>query len=277
MKRFKSSLFGLLSAVFFLIQLTVGVSAEHYSIDGYTIPIEVIINNEKITTDTGAFLENGITYVPVRSISEALGASVSWDSESRTASVTLGENTVSFSEHTENAENAAVVFENTLFVPVRTLAQAFGIDAQWDENYYQVHLTAQNIEVPDEYIDTDFRNSDILLIAQVLQCECASSPFEGKIAVANIITNRVAHHQFPSSVEEVIYDRRGGSVQFPLAYNGRINNIPSTECILAAKCALSGTVVAKDCLFFQADWVKNSWINQNRTFSLSSGGNSFFL
>lgn len=277
MKRFKSLVLGLLSAVIFLLFLAVGVSAEHYSIDGYTIPIEIIVNNEKIITDKGAFLENETTYIPVRSVSEALGAVVSWDSESRTASVTLNNETVSFSEAAELPENCAVVFDNALFVPVRTLAEALKIDAQWDSNFYQVHLTASDITVPDELVDASFRNSDVMLIAQVLQCECGSSPFAGKIAVANIITNRVANKQFPSTVKEVIYDCRGGSVQFPLAYNGRINNTPSLECILAAKCALAGTVVAKDCLFFQADWVKNSWVDKNRTFVLSAGGNSFFL
>lgn len=276
MKRSKSFFFGLLSAVLLLLFLVPGVSAEHYSIDGYEIPIEIIINNEKILTNEGAFLENGITYVPVRPISEALGASVTWEAESRTASVTLTGVTVSFSENAPLPENAAVVYENTLFVPVRTLAEALGLGAEWDENYYQVHLTAPTLTVSDEYVDQNFRNSDVLLIAQVLQCECGSSPFEGKIAVANIITNRVAHYQFPSTVKEVIYDRRGGSVQFPLAYNGRIDNVPSTECILAAKCALAGVVVAKDCLFFQADWVEDSWLNRNRTYAMSSGGNAFF-
>ena len=275
-KQFNRFFSGLLMTVFFLPYLVFGVSAEHYSIDGYEVPIEIIINNEKIVTNEGAFLENGITYVPVRSISEALGASVEWNPETRTASVTLTGVTVSFSEQSENPENTAVVSENTLFVPVRTLAEALGLSAEWDENYYQVHLTAPTLTVGDEYVDQNFRNSDVLLIAQVLQCECGSSSFEGKIAVANIITNRVSHQQFPSSVREVIYDRRGGSVQFPLAYNGRINNVPSTECILAAKCALSGVVVAKDCLFFQADWVEDSWINRNRTYAMSSGGNAFF-
>lgn len=130
MKRSKSFLFGLLSAVLLLLFLVPGVSAEHYSIDGFEIPIEIIINNEKILTNEGAFLENGVTYVPVRPISEALGASVTWEAESRTASVTLTGVTVSFSENAPLPENAAVVYENTLFVPVRTLAEALGIGAE---------------------------------------------------------------------------------------------------------------------------------------------------
>ena len=75
---------------------------------------------------------------------------------------------------------------------------------------------------------------------------------------------------------EVIYDRRYGSVQFTLAYNGRINNTPTGECILAAKCALAGVVVAKDCLFYQAEKLTGSWMDKNREVAICVGGNKFF-
>lgn len=283
--RFLSALF-LLATL--LLSLPCGVFAEPYAIDGYEIPVEIIINNAKILTSANAYLDKDTVYVPLRSATEALGADVRWDEITRTATIALGEQTAAFSESGDTDQNAdplaenetlpssAVIRNNLLYVPIRMLSESLGLSVLWDANYYQVHISAPDLLVREECLDTEFLNSDILLIAQVLQCECGSAPFEGKIAVANVILNRVASDLFPSTVTDVIYDRRGGSIQFPLAYNGKINNIPSLECILAAKCAVNGADVAKDCLFFQADSIQDSWTNRNRTYALSSGGNAFF-
>lgn len=277
-----------------LSSLPCRIFAEPYTIDGYEIPVEIIINNAKILTAANAYLDGNTVYVPLRSATEALGADVMWDETARTATVTLGEQIAAFSESSETNESAeaieyaealaenetdpssAVIRNNLLYVPIRMLSEILGLSVLWDSNYYQVHISAPELLVKEECLDTDFLNSDILLIAQVLQCECGSAPFEGKIAVANVILNRVASDLFPSTVTDVIYDRRGGSVQFPLAYNGKIHNVPSLECILAAKCAVNDAVVAKDCLFFQANSIKDSWTNRNRTYALTSGGNAFF-
>lgn len=261
------------TAIIFFITGIYGVCAETYSIDGYEIPVEIIINDAKIATDNQAFLDNGTTYVPLRALSEALGAQVYWDESSRSATSTRGEKSVSFSA---DSDGLTIIRNEALFVPIRALSDAFGLDIEWDSNYYQVHISAPDITVPSEMLDFNFQNSDILLLAQVLQCESGFASFEGKIAVANVILNRVNSDLFPSTVYDVIYDCRGGSVQFPLAYNGKINNIPSTECILAAKCAVSGTVIAKDCLFFQTESTNDSWTSRNRTYAMTCGGNDFF-
>ena len=40
-----------------------------------------IVNNSLITLNTAPYIENGRTMVPVRFVSEALGALVEWDGE----------------------------------------------------------------------------------------------------------------------------------------------------------------------------------------------------
>ncbi len=47
-----------------------------------------ILNGEEIKLDAPAFIENGRTYTPVRFIAEALGASVSWNAETREVTIT---------------------------------------------------------------------------------------------------------------------------------------------------------------------------------------------
>ena len=257
-----------------ILSLCFCVSAEHYNIDGYEIPIEIVINGNIIKTPVNAFLENDTTYVPIRAIAEALGAEVLWNDETKTATVSKEEASIDFPV---GEEGGAILYLDTTFVPVRAVSEKLGCEVRWDDVYYQVWISAPEIVIPEEKINYSYSNPEILMIAKVLKCECGSSTFEGKLAVANVILNRVKNNQFPNSIEEVIYDRRYGSVQFSIAYNGRLDKAePNKECYLAAKCALNGADVATDCLFFQADYVKDSWMDKNREKAASFGGNTFF-
>ncbi len=47
-----------------------------------------LLNGETVTLDSPAFIENGRTYTPVRFIAEALGASVSWNAETKEVTIT---------------------------------------------------------------------------------------------------------------------------------------------------------------------------------------------
>ncbi len=255
----------------FVLSTAAAPLAAGYSIDGFDIPIEILINGSMIKTPVPAFLDGGTTYAPVRAISEAFGSQVEWNDETKTASVTLADRSFDFVTGED-----ALIYRDTLFVPVRKLSESLGFSVFFDDYYCQVNITAPDIAVDESHIDTRYTNEDILLIAQVLHCEAYRNSFDGQIAVANIITNRVKSSLFPNSVREVIYDRRYGSVQFSIAYNGMLDNTPDRVNILAAKCALSGEIVARDCLFYQADYVKDSWTNKNREYALSVGGNAFF-
>lgn len=262
------------AAVLILAVSAIGfsASAEPFAIDGIEIPIDIVINGTIINTPVNAFLDGGTTYVPVRAISEAMGATVTWDANTRVATVSRYGQNINFAADS----GTAVIYKDTLFVPTRTLAESLGYAVTWDDYYCQVNISAPGVYVPAQCVKTEYTNSDILIVAQVLTCECGSAPFNAKIAVGNVICNRAASDLFPDTVTEVIYDKRYGSVQFTIAYNGKLNNTPSRECILAAKCALSGVVIAKDCLFFQAHYVTNSWMDRNRQYAMTLGGNKFF-
>ena len=261
----------LLMLAVFIVPTSVFASPDIYSIDGVEIPVDVVINGRILKTPVNAFLEGGTVYVPLRAIAESTGAGVLWDSETMSATVTSGEMTSTYTIGVDG-----YLHEGTTFVPVRKFAESLGFTVSWDGYYFQAILTDDKTYLPDDKVETAYTNEDILLIAQVLQCECAQSSLEGKLAVANVITNRVASPLFPATVREVIYDRRYGSVQFTIAYNGKLNNTPNAECMLAAKCSLDGTVVAKDCLFYQAEYVKGSWMDKNRQVAGCYGGNKFF-
>ncbi|MDA2738411.1 cell wall hydrolase [Bacillus cereus group sp. Bc015] len=78
-------------------------------------------------------------------------------------------------------------------------------------------------------------DSDFDLLSRLVEAEAGIEPFEGKIAVANVILNRVESDQFPDTIEAVIYE----TGQFEPVRNGMINREPSEESKEAVRRALT--------------------------------------
>ena len=65
----------------------------------------------------------------------------------------------------------------------------------------------------DEYVEVFTQNdkiiyltqNDIYLMSEIVYAESKGEPFEGKVAVASVILNRVLSPKFPDTVEGVIF------------------------------------------------------------------------
>lgn len=82
---------------------------------------------------------------------------------------------------------------------------------------------------------------DTMLLAALVQMEAGGESYEGKVAVASVVMNRVRSGGYPSSISGVIYQ----SGQFPGAASGKLASIlasgSSSSCQQAASEALAGT------------------------------------
>lgn len=78
------------------------------------------------------------------------------------------------------------------------------------------------------------------LLAAVVQMEAGGQGYEGMLAVASVVMNRVNSGRYPNSITDVVYQKG----QFPGAHNGILNRIlargPRQDCIQVAQDALSG-------------------------------------
>ncbi|MBE5964541.1 MAG: cell wall hydrolase [Lachnospira sp.] len=54
---------------------------------------------------------------------------------------------------------------------------------------------------------SNYSYDEIWLLACIIKYESGWEPYEGKLAVANVVLNRVKHAQFPSSIKTVVYQR----------------------------------------------------------------------
>lgn len=120
---------------------------EKYLIYGYagkTGHIGVTVNNVAIFFDSPPYIDSANrTMVPVRAISEALGATVGWDDVSRvvtissddlTINLTIGDNTAIVNGMAELMDTVAVIRNDRTMVPVRFVSEFLGAVVDWDED-----------------------------------------------------------------------------------------------------------------------------------------------
>ncbi|AEV69347.1 copper amine oxidase N-terminal domain-containing protein [Acetivibrio clariflavus] len=136
--------FKFLTVVFIIIILTSTVGVAE-------IPLRVVVNGEKVNfPDAQPFIdENGRTQVPVRFVSEALGANVDWNGDAKKVTVTLnsrkvvltiGLKTYEINNQTYQMDTVALLKESRTFVPIRFVSEALGATVTWDQNARSVYI-----------------------------------------------------------------------------------------------------------------------------------------
>ncbi len=113
------------------------------------------------------------------------------------------------------------------------------------------------------------------LLERIVMAEAGAEPYQGMIAVVNVIMNRVAHKSYPNSINGVVFQKG----QFTPAGNGKIWRVkPSKTVKNAVREALDGKrVVEKDVLFFlNPDLATDHTIPKTKTFVKRIGGHAFY-
>ena len=250
---------------------------EHYA------AIPLYMGGERLSVD--ARLINETTYVPLRAFSEAVAdADIKWYAATRTAVLTADGLSLTVSDKGYYIEangrylylrNPAVILSNgTLYLPVRPLAKALGVDIGWNASERSVKITGSYtpIESGDSFYDKD----EVYWLSRIISAESRGEPLLGQIAVGNVVLNRVESSMYPDTIYGVIFDRKYG-IQFTPVATGTIYNNANAECIRAAKMVLEGTSVNDGVLYFVNPKIAtNSWVQKNRTFAFSIGNHYFY-
>ncbi|MFW5986195.1 MAG: spore cortex-lytic enzyme, partial [Halanaerobiales bacterium] len=90
------------------------------------------------------------------------------------------------------------------------------------------------------------RSNDVQLIARLVHAEARGEPYEGQVAVAAVLLNRVESASFPNSVSSVIYQ----PLAFESVANGQFNLPPTQQNLKAARSALNGWDPTHGAVFF---------------------------
>ena len=96
---------------------------------------------QDIKLDVAPFIKNNRTFVPVRFVADALGASVEWDAETGTATLRSEENIIKLTTNTKDMyvndkivkmDTAPYIVNNRMLIPIRYIAENLNCDVKWD-------------------------------------------------------------------------------------------------------------------------------------------------
>lgn len=132
---------------------------------------------------------------------------------------------------------------------------------QASENRNQASAPSENAPSENSQGQTvQAGTSDAYLLACLVYSESGNQSYEGQLAVANVVLNRVKSPLFPNTISEVIYQKG----QFSPASSGTLASVlasgPSQTSIKAANDALAGVNNIGNYLFFNG-YVDTSKVN----------------
>ena len=258
-----------------------GTEAEPEAVANYqTVPM--YINGIKVAD---GITVGETTYTPLRPFVEFMSekTDIAWDEETQTATLTSEELTLSAAAGakyiTANDRcfylpDGVVSYEGALYVPVRELGKVFGAEISWDEENSCVSICADEPVIIES--GEDFYNEeDLYWLSRLINAESGNQPLDGKLAVGNVVINRVADPTCPDTIYGVIFDKRYG-VQFSVIEGG-IYAEPNDESIAAAKLCLEGYNIVPDSIYFvNPDIGVTSWFARTRVFVASIGEHDFY-
>lgn len=122
--------------------------------------LQVVVDGKKLSLSAAAYTEKGVTFVPMRDIFTALGASVTWESKTGTIigrkgylsiSLQVGKNTAVINGNTVKLDAPAIVRKGVTFVPARFIAESLNATVKWDKAAKAVRITSQEAAENADY------------------------------------------------------------------------------------------------------------------------------
>ncbi|SDX83047.1 cell wall hydrolase [Paenibacillus sp. CF384] len=219
-------------------ELTIHTALGDKIVLGNEVPV-VYFNGARYRMGALPFLADDRLYVPLRQLSELLHAELKWNADTDVIEL-------------KTVEPAAITDEFGL----DQISQQFDISKE--ELLKRNALSGESkiaageklkVVIPSFFNKAakPFTEADLMLLAKITMVEAGYESYEGQLALANVILNRVKNAKFPDSIRDVIYSGR----QFPPAHNGLLDKSqPNAGALRAAKDALNGKNNVKDAVYF---------------------------
>jgi len=147
-----------------------------------------------------------------------------------------------------------------------------------NEKWFQIEYDGKKGYVTRQYAEYAsgyYTSEELYLVAQLVHQEAKNTTLEGKVAVANVVYNRMRSSKFPDEIEEVVFEEG----QFSPAENERAlrsvrPNSNAVEAVLEVF-VRGKTILPRNVLYFRAARLGTSWTSARRYYE-TYGGNCFF-
>jgi len=118
---------------------------------------KVNLNGDKVLLQQSPFIENGRTYIPLRAVSENMGATVKWDGSSQTITINnekttvvcqIGNNVAHVNKDEVKLDAPPKLKYGSTYVPLRFTADCLGAEVKYDKASNTIDIAYQ---VPEKY------------------------------------------------------------------------------------------------------------------------------
>lgn len=246
------------------------------------IDTALCVDGEYVSVEVARVQHDGVTYVALAPMAKELDESVQigWDGSSSTVTVKssklsltakVGQLYIQANGRYLYVPEGVQMVGGKVTVPLSVLVKAFDARLSWDaaSGTAVVNRGSGAIQSGDSYYNQD----DLFWLSRIIQAECGNQPLEGRMAVGNVVLNRVKNPAFPSTVKGVLSQKN----QFTTWKNGALaKRTPNATSVIAAKLVLDGGEVesTKGATFF--DSKSNSWAARNKTCVAVIGNHKFY-
>ncbi len=265
-----------------VVEAEIGVSLSDAEVFDPTADTSLLVDGQPVSGDTKKMIVDGVTYVSLRAMALELDstAAVSWVNASQSITVTTANLNLSVAigdtylvangRYLQLPEGLKMVDDVTM-IPLTVLAKAFDATVTWDSATATVQVTTGSggIESGDSYYDAD----DLFWLSRIIFAESGNESLEGKIAVGNVVLNRVASPSYPNTLLGVLSQTN----QFSTYKNGALaDRTPNAYSIIAAKLVMDGAVIEGLETATHFDTGGNTWASRNKTVLAVIGGHYFY-
>ncbi|KUK72704.1 MAG: Uncharacterized protein XD91_1165 [Clostridiales bacterium 38_11] len=168
----KITIIAFTSVLLFIMALSSG----NIGMDAEASTIRLLVDGNDITSLSSPLIVNDRTLIPIRFISEEIGAEVIWDGINRTVKVVIGDRNVLLRidsylvEYNNGAvyqlsDVAPLIINDRTYVPLRLISNALGIGIEWDEASRTVIVDSTKTSVMESFHDvkiTSLTNNQII-------------------------------------------------------------------------------------------------------------------
>lgn len=223
------------------------------------VETSLIINGEYILLENPVITEAENQYIQTKDLASIMNFEVEWLAEIKQIKLFNEINQYLFEVDNRVCITSGASIEMDLapwieddisYLPLKFISEEMGFEFNYNEDTYTVELTRKDFSLEDKYIDkAHYTDEELELLARIIQVESGSRSLEVKLAVANVVLNRVKSPRFPDTLSEVIYQ----SGQFPPTRKSNFKTLKiNTNSYIAAKKALEGVNNIDECLFFNS-------------------------
>ncbi len=225
--------------------------------------MKINVNDDRLELLNNILVVDGNSYLPLEDIGRALGAT-DINYEANKAMIMVSTDDVNFfmiegmdifqiNGDIRNINLAPFKYEDIIYIPLRLVSEAFGFEVLWDEETRTINLNKYGYKLPEDYLYNKYgkyTEDDYYWLCKMVAVEARNLKYDGHLAIANVILNRVNSPLFPNTVNEVIF-QIDVYVQFPPAHKSWFMDFKVTETAKkACMDAIRGKNNVEDCLFF---------------------------